>query len=150
MAKQLDYYAGYPNQQGTPKWVGVTLGSLFGGMTLIALAVGIRLAIPARTAEASMLPAKPQVEAPVLPAGQGAAEAVAQAQDESAVAPRAATSRTHQLHGGKRAHKALALASHKPSKAEQKYKRTQLYAKSVAGSRRDKRARDDLDRMLGL
>src|SRR5689334_3073022 len=65
--QKLDYYAGYPNQQRAPKWVGVTLGSLFGALTIVMLAVAIRLAMPPRQAEASVAP-KPEPTAPIVAA----------------------------------------------------------------------------------
>lgn len=161
MAKRFDYYAGYPGQQRTPKWVGVTLGSLFGGMTIISLALGIRLVIPPRTAEASTAQ-KPAVvaaaEAPALtvPAAAAAPMTVHSASSDEDGAAVMKGSR-HGKHGGKHAKlskkskggHSIALASNAPSSTP-KYKRAQMFAKSVSGGRRDKRARDDLDKMLGL
>jgi len=147
MAKRFDYYAGYPNQQKTPKWVGITLGSLFGVLTLIMLGVGMRLVMPARTAEASVAPVAQQT-APVV-----AAPSVEM--DESALAvgsdSRSASHRSSRHHG--KAKKSSHVASSKPAKQappSKNYKKAQMFAKSVSGSRRDKRARDDLDKMLGL
>jgi hypothetical protein len=150
MAKKFDYYAGYPNQQRTPKWVGLAIGSVFGGLTLIALGVGIRMAMPARSAEASALFMKPTAAAPVL--APEAAPVVAEVDDSAAVDEQAPVKQ--RLHGkvgkkGKKGH-SVALLSHRPTKADKKFKRAQVYAKGVATSRRDKRARDDLDKMLGL
>jgi len=157
MAKRFDYYAGYPAQQKTPKWVGVTLGSLFGGMTIISLALGIRLVLPPRTAEASVAQKPAAVAAPLLAAApvEASPMTVHTATDNDSAT--VAKSSRHGKHGGKQAKlspkakggHSIALASNAPSKAP-KYKRAQMFAKSVSGSRRDKRARDDLDKMLGL
>ena len=143
MSKPFDYYAGYPSQQRTPKWVGVTLGSIFGGLSLIALVVGIRLVVPAHKAEASVVPVKAQDSAnaqPLLAAAKPADE-VAPARTE---APRVRSAKHHGKQGR------IALASAKPQKSGVKYKKAQMFAKHVSSSRRDKHSRDEIDRMLGL
>lgn len=149
MAKQFDYYAGYPNQQRMPKWVGVAIGSIFGCLTLIALAVGIRTAMPARSAEASVLPPKPQAPAAIVATNDAAP--VVDAEDATVQERVAKAHGKHQLRGakGKKGH-SIALMAKRPSKHDKKMKHAQMFAKSVAGGRRDKRARDDLDKILGL
>ncbi len=159
MAKRFDYYAGYPSQQRTPKWVGVTLGSLFGGLTIIALAIGIRMVLPARSAEASAVQ-KQEVSAPLLAAAPAEAPKVVAAaaveqDDEAAPAPqkRSHVSRGKHRHG--KAGRVALMSSKKAAKVAKaapnpKYKKAQVFAKSVAGGRRDKKARDELDKMLGL
>ena len=149
MAKPLDYYAGYPSQQRMPKWVGVTLGSLFGGLMVVALALAIRLVMPARAAEASMAPkaapAEPMaVAAPAMEPTIGKDEPRQRTVEQS-------SARSHSRHHG-HASKAVAKAQKaKPAKGDPRYKKAQMYAKSVSSSsRRDKRARDDLDKLLGM
>jgi hypothetical protein len=149
--KPLDYYAGYPNQQKTPKWVGVTLGSLFGGLTIFMLAVGIRMVMPARTAEASVAPKPSPTETPIVAPAPVAAVTppVADEAAPSALAP-ASSHRHHGAHAmkgtkGKRASVMAAKAVEAP-----KYKKAQVFAKHVSGGKRDKKARDELDKMLGL
>ena len=143
MAKPLNYYAGYPNQQQTPKWVGIAIGSIFASLTLVMVGVGVHIAFPAKAALASVAPA-PRTEAPVVAAADHAA--ALEGADESRPAKAARASRHHGK-TKKAGHGAVRLAAHKPAKS---YKKVQLFAKSVSGSRRDKRARDDLDKMLGL
>ena len=149
MMKRLDYYAGYPNQQRTPKWVGVTLGSLFGGLTIIALAVGIRMVMPARQAEASIAP-KPAVEAPIAPAQVAAVAPAAEAATPSELAPAPSSKRHHGAHAmkAKTGKHGAAIAVAKVESP--KYKKAQVFAKRVSTNRRDKRARDDLDKLLGM
>lgn len=138
MGKPFDYYAGYPGQQATPKWLGVVLGGVFGSLLLVTLAVGIRLVMPARTAQASVAPALTPAALPVV--AVAAAEPVA---EDASIAP--ASQKAHRSHG----HKAKTRqGGHAVAAATPKYKKAQLFAKSV--SRKDKKARDDLDRMLGL
>jgi hypothetical protein len=153
MSKPIDYYAGYPNQQGMPKWVGITLGSLFGGMLLIAVAVGARLLWPARTAEASVARPAPAADQPILapvavPKVAAADKAAADTADEDDAGP--ATKHHHHHHGKQLKHgKAVAMLG--PSKHDAKYQHAQLFAKHVStGSRHDKKSRDDLDKLLGL
>ncbi|MEO6952794.1 MAG: hypothetical protein ABI321_13385 [Polyangia bacterium] len=144
MSKPFDYYAGYPGQQATPKWVGVVIGSVFGGLLLITIGLGIRLVMPARTAQASVAPAMAPAPVP-QPALVAAAVADAPAAAEAPAASRSA----HRSHGHKvkKGGHAVAFGNAKNSKAP-KYKKRQMFAKSV--SRKDKKARDDLDKMLGL
>lgn len=147
MKKPFDYYAGYPGQQETPKWVGVTLGSLFGGMLLVAVGLGVHVFAPARSAQASTVAKATEspIAAPVVAAAP--ADEVAPAEAPIAAAP-AVHKATHRAHGK---HVARAMKpSSKPAfaRTDAKFKKAQLYAKSV--SRRDKKSRDDLDRLLGL
>jgi hypothetical protein len=149
MSKPMNYYAGYPNQQRTPKWVGITLGSLFGGMLIIAVAVGARLLLPARTAEASVARPTPPTEHPIL--APVAAPQITAADDASADDAATVTAKHHHHHGKQLKHgKAVAMAA-KSSKHDAKYQHAQLFAKRVAtGSRRDKKSRDELDKLLGM
>ena len=142
MGKPFDYYAGYPGQQATPKWLGVVLGSVFGGLLLVTLAVGIRLVMPARTALASVAPAIAPAPQPVV-AVAVAADADAPADKDASMAP--TSQKAHRAHGHRAQPK---QGGHAVATASPKYKKAQLFAKSV--SRKDKKARDDLDRMLGL
>src|SRR5688572_30319175 len=102
MAKQFDYYAGYPNQQKTPKWVGVAIGSVFGCLTLMMLAVGIRVVMPARIAEASKateadrLSSEGHLAAPSLMIDESAVT-VSAAEDTSAPLAKAHRASRHQL-----------------------------------------------------
>lgn len=161
MSKPFDYYAGYPGQRKTPKWIGVVLGSLFGAMALIVVAIGVRLLVPARVAQASVakpLAAAPSVDPVVDPVAAPAAAtpaspvAVAGEPSVDAVPPRA-----HKRHGhgsagkhGKGA-RSVVVAKAAPLKETKQYKRAQVFAKTVAsGSKRDRKARAELDRMLGL
>ena len=152
MAKRFDYYAGYPGQQRTPKWVGVTLGSLFGALTIVMLAVGIRIAMPPRKAEASVAP-KPEPTTPVLVAAAAPAQPTVTA-DKPASELGVARYAGHGKHRHDKKMKKgkVALFAAKPAKAvpDARYKKAQVYAKSVSSNHRDKRARDELDKMLGL
>jgi hypothetical protein len=145
MTKPLDYYAGYPNQQRMPKWVGVTLGSLFGGLTIFALAVGIRMVMPARSAEASMAPKPTPAETPVVaPAAEAAvtAPAAAPVPAPSALVPNNARHRGSHVR---------AMKAPRNPIADARYKKAQVFAKHVSGSNhRDKKARDELDKLLGM
>jgi hypothetical protein len=148
MSKPIDFYSGYPNQQRLPRWVGYTLGSLFGAMMLIAVSVGARLLWPARAAEAAVVKpiAPPTAGQPLLAPPAATTNAVATAATDVG-APRAVGKHHHH---GKHMKGAVALAAHRPSKADAHFKKAQLYAKHMSGSRRDKRARDDLDKLLGM
>jgi hypothetical protein len=155
MSKQFDYYAGYPNQRKTPKWIGVMLGSLFGTMALLVVAIGVRLLVPARVAEAS--DAKPVAAAPVTPEANtilapaaDATAAVATADADSSDVKASPVRRGKGKHG-KIARGAVAKAPAKAMKETKQYKHAQTFAKSVsASSHRDRKARAELDKMLGL
>ena len=161
MSKRFDYYAGYPGQQGMPKWVGVTLGGVFGGIALLAIVIAVRMLWPAGVAQASLpvvaaahaaAPSAPLL-ADATPARSDAmAPSVLGADDDRPPARVGKHRGKHRDRGGRYGKKAgrVALAAAKPSKGGGKYKHAQVFAKQVSGSRRDKRARDDLDRMLGL
>jgi hypothetical protein len=151
MAKPLNYYAGYPNQQQTPKWVGVAIGSIFAALTLVMVGVGIHIAFPASAVQASVA-AGPETETPVAATPAVGAPMVAAAENDAVTADEARPAkagRASRHHGKtkKAGHGAVRLAAHKPARSS---KKVQLFAKSASGSRRDKRARDDLDKMLGL
>jgi hypothetical protein len=155
MSQPLDYYAGYPNQQRMPKWVGVTLGSLFGGLLIVALAVAIRLVMPPRSAEASVAP-KPEASAPVVAPSAPAPADPAVADDEPASPQPAAASPSSQGHHGKaksgKHGKMSRYAKARPVKAtpNPRYAKAAAYGKSVSSSKRDRKSRDDLDKLLGL
>ncbi len=155
MSKPFDYYAGYPGQRKTPKWIGIVLGSLFGTMALVVVAIGVRLLVPARVAQASV--AKPAAASPetivALAAVPATDSTVAGAGDETNDEAAQPDTRGHKRHG-KRGVK-LAQATKAPKipklKETKQYKRAQIFAKTVAsGSHRDRKARAELDRMLGL
>jgi hypothetical protein len=154
--QKLDYYAGYPNQQKAPKWVGVTLGSLFGGLTIVMLAVGIRIAMPPRQAEASVAP-KPQAAEPVVAAAPAPQDEAPVARADRAPASELGVTRYSSRHHGKSAkgkksHGKVAMFAKAPVRdaSSPRYKKAAAYGKAVASNHRDKKARDDLDKMLGL
>jgi hypothetical protein len=145
MAK-LDYYAGYPNQQRMPKWVGVALGSLFGGLLIVALAVAIRLVMPPRSAQASIAP-KPEVSAPVA-APSTPTDAVVAAEPE---APgRVAAPANPPQHSKSSRGKGVAKARPVKAPSNPRYVKAQAYGKSVSSSKRNRKSRDELDKLLGL
>ncbi len=153
MMKRLDYYAGYPNQQRTPKWVGVTLGSLFGGRSRSS-----RVASGHPHGDAGAPGGGEHgAEAPAAEAGRSsrpAKVAVATPAPETAPSKALADQSSSKHHRGSHAAKAkkgkhaVAIAVAKP--ASPKYQKAQMFAKHVSGNRRDKKARDDLDKLLGM
>ena len=161
MSKPFDYYAGYPGQQKTPKWIGVVLGSLFGGMAIIAVAIAVRLVVPAHVAEAAMIkPTAPVVApallAPVAPAVAANSYSPTSVDEANAVGTTAGADHARRRHGKGKHNKVARGAGTKVAKAPKlketkQYKHAQVYAKSISNaSHRDKRARADLDKMLGL
>ena len=141
MAKPFDYYAGYPGQQATPKWVGIVLGSVFGGLLLVAVGLGVHLLLPARAAQASVAPPAASV-APQALAAETVTDDLVAAEDD-APAPAHKALRSHGPARLKNAGRSAGVAKSSP-----RYKKAQTFAKSV--SRKDKKARDELDKMLGL
>jgi hypothetical protein len=122
-------------------------------MLLIAVAVGARLVWPARVAEASVAhdPAPPVDKPIVAPAAapQVAAAEVPAANDDAAPA----VGKHHHHHGKAMKHgKSVAMIGHgRPDKKDAHYQHAQLFAKHVStGSRRDKKSRDELDKLLGM
>ncbi len=151
MSKPIDYYAGYPNQHGMPKWVGVTLGSLFGGLLVVAVAVAIRLVMPPRSAQASVAQ-KAEVTAPVAtPAPSAPAIAAADPTPSDEPVERYATRHHGKAKRGKHGKVAM-YAKARPVKAtpSPRYAKAQVFAKSVSSSTRDRTSRDELDKLLGL
>jgi hypothetical protein len=162
MSKPFDFYAGYPNQQRAPKWVGITLGSVFGALTIFMAVVAIRMLMPQRSAEASMAPKAASVASAETTPGTAPVVAPTGAPSEPVVATAKAAADLAAVEPGSRLHKKNKKGKHghlvaklnrrmSAAPANPRYKKAQMYAKGVsASSHRDKRARDEMDKMLGL
>jgi len=151
--KKIDYYA-QPQQWGMPKWVGYALGGLFAVIALGCIVVIVNLT------RATTPPAPPvvAVAAPVVAPEPAAAPAqaapIAAAQSDDQPAPAKATRSAHLSKRAKRLakkhgrHTMLAKASAKKAPALDDGKARAILAKRE--TRQSRKAKDDLDKLLGL
>jgi hypothetical protein len=134
--KRIDYYA-QPNPWKMPKWVGITLGGIFGTVAVGAAVLIIQLtkpahaeAVPAANTAVVAAPAEPEevvTEAPVQPAP---AKAVRTAAPSKAKIAKIKQKKAAKALAASRAKKGSILARH--------------------DSREKRKQKDDLDRLLGL
>ncbi len=130
--KKIDYYAAHEPWK-LPKWVGITLGTLFGAVAVMALVLIVKLtrmahaetppAVAAAPVAAPQAPAQVETPPPVQPA-------VASAVGSAPVA--------HAKHV--KSHAKVAPVGHAKSRA--------ILARHDSASKR--KQKDDLDRLLGL
>ncbi len=152
MSRKIDYYAA--PSSGMPKWMGYVLGGVFA-----TIAVGCVVVIVALTRDNTPPPAeKPVVAAAAEPVAEPVADKApvakaAVATDERAAAPAkvskkaAKASKASKRLAAKSKHgKRIMLAKHSTSQADDK-------ARSILAkrdSRQSRKAKDDLDKLLGL
>ncbi len=137
--KRIDYYAQH-NPWKMPKWVGVTLGSVFGAVAVTALVLIVYLtrsahadtppAVAAAAVAAPSAPAQVGTPPPVQP--EVAQPLVSAAAPKHAKASKAAKSKVKATHN-------LAVA---------KQNRAAILARHDSHEKR--KQKDDLDRLLGL
>jgi hypothetical protein len=143
--KKVDYYA--MNQPWKmPKWVGYTLGGVFGA---ILITCGVLIVVLTRPASAAVA-AAPVVAEPVAAAAQVAAPAEAQDEAPAAAAPAHEKSASHGHHRTAKRHdkhaKSTRVASAKPIMTDAKA--SAIMAKH--DSRQKRKDKDALDKLLGL
>jgi hypothetical protein len=152
--KKIDYYASQTPWK-MPKWIGATLGGIFGviaigsGLLIIQLTHTDKPAPIAAVAAAPIAAPAPVVAAPAAPVAAAAVAAPATASaDDSA---QAADSKHHsKKHAAKSAKKAAKLASAKKTKAApvSTEQRGTILAKHDTKDKRHEK--DQLDKLLGL
>jgi hypothetical protein len=128
--KKIDYYA-VNEPYKIPKWLGATLGGVFALVAVGAAAIIIHLSRPTQAAAAP---------APAVAAVAAAPEAVAPVETPPPAPPAANVQVAHKSH-----HSAKATKAAKPIRKD---KANAILAKH--DSREKRKAKNDLDRLLGL
>lgn len=138
---KFDYYANH-DQRRTFKWLGIALGAIFSAVTVGAVLLGVYVA---RDAQAHPAIKAPPVEAAAVPAP--AAPVVTPLPVAPAAVQPAATAATPARRAP--SHKVAKATRHaKPTKSPTKDRAAAILAKH--DSRSNRKAKDDIDRMLGL
>ncbi|HEY2747007.1 MAG TPA: hypothetical protein VGL86_20430 [Polyangia bacterium] len=149
--KKIDYYA-VQNPWKMPKWLGATLGAIFGVIVIGSMVTIVNLtrspAPPPVTAVASAAALHDPATAPVAAATtavKATAPAVASADDAAPVSKKHAMKK----HAGKKHGKMLASAKRAPASSSlgAAQRQTILAKHDTKGKRSDK---DALDKLLGL
>jgi len=145
MSRKIDYYAA--PSSGMPKWMGYMLGGVFA-----TIAVGCVVVIFALTRDNTPPPAeKPVVAAAAAPVAAPAADPApvakaALATDEPAASAKLSKKAAKHLAAKSKHGKRIMLAKHSTSIADDK-------ARSILAkrdSKQSRKAKDDLDKLLGL
>ena len=136
--KKVDYYAVQQSWK-MPKWLGLTLGGVFGVIVLGSAVAAYELTKPAPSAvpEVAAAAAAPAVAAPVVTTVAPVTVTATSAPKSDAVASR------HAKHGAKKS-KHVTVASNKAWHA----KTNAILAKH--DSKEKRKAKDDIDKLLGL
>ena len=144
--KKIDYYAVH-NPWRMPKWLGATLGGVFGVIVIGSMITIVQLT-KSPTPPVVAVAAAPAVQAPAVAPVAAAAPAVkapVASADDAAPAKRA--SKKHASHGKKG--KLLASAKHSsPASSMGAAQRQTILAKHDTKSKRQEK--DALDKLLGL
>jgi hypothetical protein len=138
--KKIDYYA-VQQPWKMPKWLGVTLGGIFGVIALGSAVTAYELTKPVPKAPEVAAVAAPEAPAPTVttPAATVMAKASVASNDSPAPARHASK---HAKKASKRASKAIAKRGLTPAKS------AAILAKH--DSKEKRRAKDNLDKLLGL
>jgi hypothetical protein len=150
--KKIDYYAVH-NPWRMPKWLGATLGGIFGVIVIGSMITIVQLTKSPTPPPVVAVAAAPVAQAPTaapVAAAQTAVKAtapVASADDDGAVAPHRASKKHAAAHGKKA--KLLASAKHTPAPSMVgAAQRQTILAKHDTKSKRSEK--DALDKLLGL
>lgn len=148
--KKIDYYAVH-NPWRMPKWLGATLGGIFGVIVIGSMITIVQLTKSPTPPPVAAIAAAPAVQAPAATPVAAAAPAVkatapVASADDAATAKRA--SKKHAAAHGKKG-KLLASAKHSaPGPAIGAAQRQTILAKHDTKSKRSEK--DALDKLLGL
>jgi hypothetical protein len=152
--KKIDYYA-VQNPWRMPKWLGATLGGIFGVIVIGSMITIVNLTRSPTPPPIAALAAAPALQAPATapvaaapaaaPSVKATAPAVASADDAAPVAKKHASKR----HASKKHGKMLASAKRTPASSSlgSAQRQTILAKHDTKGKRSDK---DALDKLLGL
>lgn len=150
--KKMDYYA-VQNPWRMPKWIGATLGGIFGVIVVGSMITIVQLTksntpAPVAAVATAAVATAPTAQAPAAAATVKATAPVASADDAAPVEKHAKASKRHASSHGKKG-KMLASAKHVPAASSigSAQRQTILAKHDTKAKRGDK---DALDKLLGL